>query len=72
MSVTKNTLLVFLSIIIVVLFLYLYSGSIIDSIVKEKISFNDWPVKNNPGWVSTIFTFALGVCTGWLLFRRAK
>lgn len=72
MGITKNTLFIIILAIVVGFLIYLYGGPLIDRIVTDKLKFTDWPGKNKSEWFATFFTFSLGVCTGWLLFRRIK
>jgi hypothetical protein len=70
LNITKNKLLIIVLIGIVVLFLYLNSGALIDSIIKEKMNLNDWLSRNSFVWIPALLTFGLGFLTGWLLFRK--
>ena len=61
MSITKNVLLIIVLAIIVVLFLYFYSGA---------MNLNDWLGRNSLGWAPALFTFGLGILVGWLFSRK--
>jgi hypothetical protein len=66
MTVTKNTLLIIVLVIVGVLFVYFSSGTKMDGMMNQL----SWMGGNSFGWFSAVFTFSLGVFIGWLLFKK--
>jgi hypothetical protein len=70
MTITKNSLLIIVLVIIVALYLYFGNGTMMDSGMNGKMNLNDWMGKNRYGWGPALITFGFGVLVGWLIFRR--
>ncbi len=70
MTVTKNTLLIIVLVVIVALFLYFGNGTMMDSGTNGKMNLNNWMGRNSFEWVPALITFGFGVLVGGLLFRK--
>jgi hypothetical protein len=66
MTVTKNTLLITVLVVVAVLFVYFSGGTSMNGMMNQL----SWMGGNNFGWFSSLFTFSIGVFVGWLLFKK--
>ena len=72
MNVTKNTLLIIVLAVVVMISLYCGSETIMDGGMNEGLHENSRISGNVWYWFPTIVTLAVGVLIGWLLFRMKK
>ncbi|MFA6598210.1 MAG: hypothetical protein WCS69_10835 [Ignavibacteriaceae bacterium] len=70
MDKTNNRYLVIALLVIVVLFLYFGSGTMMDSGIIGRMNENHSMGGNNWRLYPTIVTLLLGVLIGWLLFKK--
>ncbi len=68
----RKTMLIIMLVIIIVLFLYFGSGTILDGGMNIGMHKNGWMSGNSWKWFSSIGTIVVGVFVGWLLFRKEK
>jgi hypothetical protein len=70
MNKMEKRLLVIMSLITVLLFLFLGSGGMMKGVMNGKMSGNGWLGSNSWWWFSTLVILVWGVCIGWLFYRR--
>jgi len=70
MDKTNNRYLVITLVVVVILFLYFGSGTMMDSGMNGRMNGNHWLGGNSWRLYPTLITLLFGVLIGWLLFKK--
>lgn len=70
MNKMEKRLLVIMSLVTVLLFLFFGSGEIMNGVMNGKMSVNGWLGSNGWWWFSATVILVWAACFGWLFYRK--